>query len=149
MGTDEFTDETFVKDFVFGLSEVFCAKDTKTGETAAFILLQNSSYTKFRGPDSSSATILIFRDVRLSLDDIVYGGLIDVALEFTKMIDIGYMQCFVDVALCYDGLARQLRQRRFFTTVIIPRGVHIAGLGFMENAVMCKDLGLPDRMVYV
>ena len=147
VGTDEFANEAFVKDFVFGLSEVFSAKDEKSGETKAFVLLQNSAYTKFRGPDATSATILIFRDVSLSSDDVAYGGLIDVAVEFTKMIDIGYMQCFVDVALCHYGLVRQLRQRGFYTAVIIPKGVHIAGLGLRENAIMCKDFGFPSRPV--
>ena len=147
VGTDEFVDEAFVKDFVFGLSEVFCAKDTKTGEIKAFVLLQNSAYTKFRGPDSCSVTILIFRDASLSSDDVVYGGLVDVAVEFTKMIDIGYLQCFVDIALCHYGLIGQLRQRGFYTAVIIPKGVDIAGLGLRENAIMCKDFGLLDRPV--
>ena len=58
-----------------------------------------------------------------------------------KMIDIGYTQCFVDVALCHYGLVRQLRQRGFYTTAIVPRSVYIAGLGLREKAIMCKDFG--------
>ena len=147
MGTDEFSDESEVDLFVYGFSEIFTARDVASREVKAFILIQNSAFTKTRDADSSSATILIFRDANLSSDDVVYGGLIDVAVEFTKIIDIGYMQCFVDVALCHYGLFRQLRQRGFYTAVIVPRGVHIAGLGLRENAIMCKDFGIPDRRV--
>ena len=147
VGTDEFNDNAYLNDYVFGLSEMFGARDVVTGELKAFILLQNASYTKTRGPQSTSATILIFRDETLISDDVVYGALVDVALEFTMMIDIGYVQCFVDVALCHYGLVRQLRQRGFYTAAIVPRAVDIAKRGLQENAIMCKDFGLPDKPV--
>ena len=124
-------------------SEIFTARDVDSDELEAFIFLQNSLYT--RSLDSSTATIRVFR--ASSQDDVVYCGLVDLGVDFTRMIDIGYMQCFVDVALCHDNLLRQLRQRGFYTAFIVPRGVHIAGLGLRENAVMCKDLGLSDRKV--
>ena len=132
-------------EIVLGYSEIFKAKDVSSGDIKAFLLIQPSFFV--RSLDKISASIRVFRDASLPSDDVVYGGLIDVAIEFTKMIDIGYLQCFVDVALCHYGLVRQLRQRGFYTAVIVPRGVHIAGLGLRENAIMCKDFGLPDRAV--
>ena len=49
VGSDEFSDDDFVSKFVFGLVEIFTARDIDNGGTKAYILIENSSHITTRG----------------------------------------------------------------------------------------------------
>lgn len=143
MGVDEYEEDSETLKTIFNLSEIFHATDPVSGSRKAFMCIEPCSYQRMY--DTCTASLYVFRTK--DVDDDVYAELIDLMADFAKAMDTGYLQCFTQLALCHHGIYLQLRRRGFLTVATLPNWVNIAGNNLRDNAIMFKDLGLPERPV--
>lgn len=143
MGVDEYENGSRAIEMLFDMSEIFEAFDPVSGVIEAFMFIEPCLYQ--RTYDSCTASVYVFRTK--DIDDEVYAELMDLTADFAKAIDIGYSQCFTQVALCLQGIYLQFRRRGFLTVAVLPNWVNIAGGGLRDNTIMVKDFGLPERPV--
>jgi len=78
----------------------------------------------------------------------VYSELLQLAVEFIVLMDVGYSDCAVRVASCchlrYDVMSR----RHDFTVIAtIPNSVDMSGVGLCNDFIFAKRLRLNDRPV--
>src|SRR5688572_27373909 len=132
VGVDEYANSSDAFETLFDMSEIFQASDPVSGKIEAFMLIQSCLYQ--RSYDSCTASVYVFRTK--DIDDEVYAELMSLVADFAKAIDIGYTQCFTQVALCLHGLYLQLRRRGFLTVAVLPNWVNIAGANLKDNAIM-------------
>ena len=143
VGVDEYEKDSESIEMLFYISEIFHASDPVSGSIKAFMFIQPCLYQ--RSYDPCTASVYVFR--AKDIDDEVYAELMSLVADFAKAIDIGYTQCFTQVALCLHGLYLQLRRRGFLTVAVLPNWVNIAGASLRDNAIMVKDFGMPERPV--
>lgn len=143
MGVDEYEEDSEAIQTLFDISVIFQAFDPVSGVIEAFMVIEPCLYQ--RTYDSCTASVYVFRTK--DIDDEVYAELMDLTADFAKAIDIGYSQCFTQVALCLQGIYLQFRRRGFLTVAVLPNWINIAGGSLRDNAIMVKDFGLPERPV--
>ena len=99
-----------------------------------------------RGYYTCLASVRVIRTP--DIDDVTWARLVKLATQLVEVIDVGYTQCVVDVALCHSQLIRSLRDEAgFHVTAIIPHCVNISGVGLYWNAILARHLDIPDKPV--
>jgi len=78
----------------------------------------------------------------------VYSELLQLAVEFIVLMDVGYSDCAVRVASCcrlrYDVMSRC---HDFTVIATIPNSVDVSGVGLCNDLIFVNRLQLNDRPV--
>ena len=77
-----------------------------------------------------------------------YSKLLQLAVEFSIEMDVGYSDCVVRVASCCRLRCDVMRRRHDFVVIAtIPNSVSISGVGLCDDFIFAKCLQLSDRPV--
>ena len=119
----------------------FCTcrhKEQPSTSIAAFIIIGPSTFS--RTVDASLADIHVIRS--REIPDPVFFRLIDLAVELTKQLDVGFMECVYAVsATCYNLINELVGRLQFKAVATLPNCVHMAnGIGLCDNIVLIRNI---------
>ena len=78
----------------------------------------------------------------------VYNELLELAVEFVTVMDVGYSDCAVRVTSSCRLRCDVMRRRRDFIIIAtIPNSIDVSGVGLCDDFVFAKRLQLNDRPV--
>ena len=93
-----------------------------------------------RTVDASLADIHVIRS--REIPDSVFFRLIDLAVELTKQLEVGFMECVYAVsATCYNMINELVGRLQFKAVVTLPNCVHMAnGIGLCDSIVLIRNI---------
>jgi hypothetical protein len=81
------------------------------------------------------------------LPQTVYGQLLQLGIEFARLIDVGFTDCMVVLADCCTERVEAARHLGFVVIATIPASVDIAGVGLRPDLLMAKSISYESRPV--
>ena len=93
-----------------------------------------------RTVDASLADIHVIRS--REIPDSVFFRLIDLAVELTKQLEVGFMECVYAVsATCYNLINELVGRLQFKAVATLPNCVHMAnGIGLCDSIVLIRNI---------